>query len=95
VLSTLPPGLILILGALVIMAVPRAARGWAFLAFPILALLQLSGLDHGTRVTWDFAIYELVILQVDTLSMVFGWIFALVALVAGSTPCTSGTRGSR
>ncbi len=82
-LGTLPPGLILILGALVLMAVPRAARGWAFLAFPLLALLQLAGLDDGTRVTWDFAIYELVILQVDTLSMVFGWIFALVALVAG------------
>jgi len=83
VFGLLPPGLILILGGLLLPLIPRVARGWAFLVFPILALLQLSGLEEGTRAVWSFATFELVPLHVDTLSMVFGWIFALVTLVAG------------
>jgi multicomponent Na+:H+ antiporter subunit D len=83
VFGLLPPGLILVVGGLLLPLVPRAARGWAFLAFPLLALLHLSGLEEGTRATWQFATFELVPLHVDTLSMVFAWIFALVALLAG------------
>ncbi len=79
----LPPGLILIVGALLLPLVPRAARSWAFLVPPILALLHLSGLEAGTQATWRFATFDLVPLYVDTLALVFGWIFALVALVAG------------
>jgi multicomponent Na+:H+ antiporter subunit D len=79
----LPPGLILIVGALLLPLVPRAARSWAFLVPPILALLHLSGLEVGTQATWRFATFDLVPLYVDTLALVFGWIFALVALVAG------------
>jgi multicomponent Na+:H+ antiporter subunit D len=78
-----PPGLILIAGALLLPFVPKPARGWAFLVPPVLALVQLSGLAEGTEVTWSFATYELTPLRVDALSLVFGWIFALVTLVAG------------
>ncbi len=78
-----PPGLILILGGLLLPLVPRAFRSWAFLAPPVLVLLHLSGLEHGTQATWSFATYELIPLHVDPLAMVFGWIFALVALIAG------------
>jgi multicomponent Na+:H+ antiporter subunit D len=83
VFGAIPPGLILILGALVLPLVPKALRGWAFLVPPALALLHLWGLEDGTRATWAFATYELVPLHVDALAMVFGWIFALVALIAG------------
>ncbi len=79
----LPPGLILILGALLLPLVPRNARAWAFLVPPVLALLHLGGLESGDQATWSFATFELVPLYVDTLALVFGWIFALVALVAG------------
>ncbi len=82
-LGHLPPGLILIAGALLLPLMPRNVRGWGFLVFPILTLLHLGGLDEGARATWDFATFELVPLEVDTLANVFGWIFALVTLIAG------------
>jgi multicomponent Na+:H+ antiporter subunit D len=81
--GTLPPGLILILGGLALTLVPAKLRGWAFLVPPVLALLHLGGLEPGTTATWSFATYELIPLHVDELAMVFGWIFALVALLAG------------
>ncbi len=82
-LGLLPPGLILIVGALLLPLVPRAARGWAFLVPPALALWHLSGLAEGDRATWAFATYELVPLHVDALALVFAWIFALMTLLTG------------
>ncbi len=79
----LPPGFILLLGALVLPLLPRAARPWAFLVPPVLALVQLWGLQVGDQLTWSFATYELTLLRVDRLANVFGWIFALVFLISG------------
>jgi multicomponent Na+:H+ antiporter subunit D len=79
----LPPAFLYLAGALVLPLLPRAVRPWAFLVPPILVLLHLSGLEPGTTATWSFGIFELTVLRVDTLAHVFGWIFALVTLVAG------------
>jgi multicomponent Na+:H+ antiporter subunit D len=79
----LPPAFIYLLGALVLPLLPKAIRPWAFLVPPVLVLLHLSGLEAGTTLTWSFATFELTLLRVDTLAHVFGWIFALVTVVAG------------
>ncbi len=79
----LPPAFLYLGGALVLPLLPKAVRPWAFLVPPILVLLHLSGLEPGTTATWSFGIFELTVLRVDTLAHVFGWIFALVTLVAG------------
>ena len=79
----LPPGFILLLGALVLPLLPRSVRPWAFLVPPILAMVQLWSLEVGDQLTWSLATYELTLLQVDPLANVFGWIFALVFLISG------------
>jgi len=83
VLQSIPPGLILILGAILIPLVPARARGWVFLLFPALAVAVIAGLEHGEHLGWSFATYQLELLRVDGLSLVFGWVFALATLVAG------------
>jgi multicomponent Na+:H+ antiporter subunit D len=79
----LPPAFLYFLGALALPLLPRAVRPWAFLVPPILVLYHLSGLETGDTLTWRFATFELVLLRVDALAHVFGWIFALVSVVAG------------
>jgi len=79
----LPPAFIYLAAALLLPLLPKGIRPWAFLVPPVLVLLHLSGLQAGDTLTWGFATFELTLLRVDALSMVFGWIFALVTLVAG------------
>ena len=79
----LPPAFLYFLGALALPLLPRAIRPWAFLVPPILVLFHLAGLETGDTLTWRFATFELVLLRVDALAHVFGWIFALVTVVAG------------
>jgi multicomponent Na+:H+ antiporter subunit D len=79
----MPPAFIYLAAALLLPLLPKGIRPWAFLVPPVLVLLHLSGLQAGDTLTWGFATFELTLLRVDALSMVFGWIFALVTLVAG------------
>ena len=79
----LPPGLILLAGALLLPFVPRTARGWAFLVFPVLAFLQVLATPEGTSVAVPFLDFELEPLRADRLSLVFGNIFALVTILGG------------
>ncbi len=81
--GALPPALFYFLGALALPLLPKAVRPWAFLVPAIVVLFHLSGLEAGTSLTWSFATFELTLLRVDTLAHVFGWIFALVTLIAG------------
>jgi multicomponent Na+:H+ antiporter subunit D len=82
-IGSLPPGLILLAGALILPLLPKALRAWAFLLFPLAALGQIAGLEEGQSITLSFLTFELEPLRVDRLSLVFGWIFALVAFVGG------------
>jgi len=79
----LPPAFLYLIGALLLPLLPRSVRPWGFLVPPVLVLLHLSGLSAGDTLTWGFATFELTLLRVDALAQVFGWIFALVTLVAG------------
>ena len=82
-MTDLMPGIPLLLGALLLPLVPRRIRSTAFLFFPLTALVLLSSLHAGDTLTAPFLMYELVISRVDGLSMAFGYVFALVALLGG------------
>ncbi|MHB8766937.1 MAG: Na(+)/H(+) antiporter subunit D [Deferrisomatales bacterium] len=79
----LPPFAALWLGAAVLPLLPRPARAWAFLAFPALALALVWALPGDALLRVPFLGYELVPLEMDRLSRVFGTIFALVGILAG------------
>jgi multicomponent Na+:H+ antiporter subunit D len=79
----LMPAFPLLLGAFVLPLVPRAFRSALFLIFPLAALVLLSGLESNATIAWPFLMYELVVSRVDGLSLAFGYVFTLVALLGG------------
>ena len=81
VASQLSPGLILILGAIF---VPLLRGGWRaawVLALPIIAFVHLIGLEHGLHGVVTVFDLELTTLRVDRLSLIFGYIFLIAALL--------------
>lgn len=80
-MSSLPPAVILLVGAVVLAYLPARFRRPAAVVLAALALLQVAGLTSGTRETFAFWGGELTWLDVDALSLVFGWIFGITILV--------------
>ncbi|NIP85095.1 MAG: Na(+)/H(+) antiporter subunit D [Planctomycetales bacterium] len=84
-LSALPPGGLLILGGLLLPILPGRWRSGWMLALPILSGLQLLAVRQAFPEggTWTFALldYQLVPVQVDRLSLVWGVIFHMAALL--------------
>ena len=80
--SEINPGLILIVGALLMPIVPHVVRGLVSLALPLIAMLHLWTLPFGDAGTVALFGYELVTLRVDKLSFAFGFVFLLAALLA-------------
>jgi multicomponent Na+:H+ antiporter subunit D len=62
---------------------PRRIGGVAMVIAPLVAFVQLAQLETGTRVPLTYIGFELEVMRVDSLSMPFGWVFALAALIAG------------
>ena len=78
-MSSLSPSIWFMVGGVVMAFVPRAIRRVLCLALPVLVMVQLvllrtNGVEQATCHFWG---QELVWLDVDALSLVFGWIFAI------------------
>lgn len=82
-MTSVPPGLVLILGAVLLPLLPRRLRPWAFLLFPALAIAWLPFLEPGASLSVPFLSYDLVLSRVDRLSLAFGYVFAIMAFVGG------------
>ncbi len=80
--SAIPPGLILILGAVpAILLRGRARQAWMLL-LPALSLYNMLALPEGNHFLLPFFRQELVLARVDRLSVVFGIIFHIIAFIA-------------
>lgn len=75
----LPPGLILIFGALLLPFLRGAARSAVLLVLPLLTLGVIWSLPEGTQLTLNFIGYELIPLRIDKLSRLFAIVFAIMA----------------
>jgi multicomponent Na+:H+ antiporter subunit D len=92
-LQHLPPGTIIMLGALLIPFLPRKLQGWGAVVLPLLSAGHLLGyFSDGFTWTIDVMGNELMPIRVDKLSLLFGYIFhiagflsALYALKADDT----------
>lgn len=80
-ISELNPGIILIIGALLVPVLPRIARGPYMLALPVLAFIHVLGLPMGELGQVQLFDVNLVTLRVDKLSLVFGYIFLLATFI--------------
>lgn len=81
-IGDLHPAFILVVGAALLPVVPAPARSVLALASQLAGLAALAGLGSGARIVAPFAGFELVLLQVDPLSHLFGFIFLLIGTIA-------------
>ena len=78
---SIPPGLILLVGAGFVPLLRGRARGAWLLALPVLGLLHLVSLDAGNHIQTSILGLQLLIVRVDKLALVFGYIFHIAAFV--------------
>jgi len=78
-IANLSPGLVLIVGGLLIPLIRGRARQVFMLALPILGAIQLFGLEHGLHGQVAIFDYILIFARVDKLSLIFGAIFLLAS----------------
>jgi multicomponent Na+:H+ antiporter subunit D len=81
-IDALPPGVILILGALVIPLLAERWRPVFAIALPAIGFAQLLMLEPGVAHQLRLFDYELTVVRVDRLSLVFGYIFHLAAFLS-------------
>ena len=76
-----PPFVILFVGALLAAVTRGVVRQVVMVAAPILSGLNLMGLEHGVHLEWTVLGYTLEIFEVDRLSLLFGYVFHISALI--------------
>jgi multicomponent Na+:H+ antiporter subunit D len=80
--SALPPFLVLIAGAFVVPFLKGKVKNAWMLLLPVVSFLNLLAIPEGQHWATDFLGYELVFGRVDRLSLIFGYIFHLIAFLA-------------
>jgi multicomponent Na+:H+ antiporter subunit D len=82
-LGTVPPGLILILGALAIALSRGLPRTALIVLLPLCAITLIWGQPDGHLATFSFLDYELMPVRSDALSRLFATTFSIMLLAAG------------
>jgi len=82
-ISAIPPGLPLLLGALLLPLVGPRVRAILVLGLPLLTLALVWQVPDGVALRITFLEYELVPVAGDRLSRLFGTVFAIMAFAGG------------
>lgn len=77
-----PPGLLLILGAIIVPLLPQVVRNAYMLALPIVGFWGLLMIPEGVHFAFGIFGYTLTPVRVDGLSLVFGYIFHIAAAIS-------------
>jgi len=78
----LPPGLLLIIGGVIVPLIPRVLRNAYMLALPIIGFWGLLIIPEGVHFSFDIFGYTLSPVRVDSLSLLFGYIFHIAAAIS-------------
>ena len=78
----LPPGLLLIVGAVIVPLIPRVMRNAYMLALPVIGFWGLLIIPEGVHFSFDIFGYKLSPVRVDGLSLLFGYIFHIAAAIS-------------
>ncbi|MGC1953908.1 MAG: Na(+)/H(+) antiporter subunit D [Gammaproteobacteria bacterium] len=81
-MASLPPYAIFLIGALFIPAMGGRLRRVALVLIPLLSSATIINLEQGDDWQLLFLDYELIPVRVDELSLLFGYLFHLAALIA-------------
>lgn len=80
---TFPPAFVMYAGAVLLLLLPRRWRSAAAVVVPVVTLVHLWLLEEGSTMSFASLGYEFEPLAVDSLSKVFGAIFAIAAAAGG------------
>lgn len=81
-MNSFPPALIFLLSAIAVPFLRGRAKSIFLILIPIIGFINLLLLPSGISFTLPFLDYSLSIVKADRLSMVFGYIFHVIALLA-------------
>ena len=81
-IDVLPPATILVLGALPLIFLQGRAKGIWLLVLPVVSFLNLLAIPVGSHWSFGFLGYEVILGQVDRLSLIFGYIFHIITFIA-------------
>ena len=82
-ISSFPPGAILIFGALLLPFLGPRIRSVLMLALPLATLWLVWNLPNGTSANVRMFDYELMLVQSDALGRLFAIVFSLMAFAGG------------
>jgi multicomponent Na+:H+ antiporter subunit D len=78
----IPPGLLLIAGALLVPCFRGHWRQAYMTALPLAGLWALAHADAGTHYVFSYLSYQIVPVRIDGLSLIFGYIFHIAAALS-------------
>lgn len=81
-INTVPPAAIFIIGAFLVPLLRGKIKSAYLLLLPVLGFINLINIPEGVHWTFGFMDYTLVFGKVDRLSLIFGYIFHLISLIA-------------
>jgi len=81
-INALPPATILILGALPLIFLKGKAKAVWMLLLPVISFANLLAIPVGSHWTFGFLGFEIVLGKVDKLSLIFGYIFHIIAFIS-------------
>lgn len=81
-MNSLPPGMLLMLGAFAIPLLRGKARGIWALVVSVVSLIHLLGMPHGDSLQFSIFDYTLHMARIDDLSLIFGVIFHIAAILS-------------
>jgi len=82
-MTSFSPAFIFFIGAVILPVLPRRLRPAAYLVITAAAFCWLLFLNTGESFPVDFLNNALVLTRVDELSLVFGYVFAIIAFLGG------------
>lgn len=79
--NALPPAFIFIAGALIIPFLKGRVKEGYLLLLPLVGLICLLNIPEGAHLSLTFLNYNLTLVKVDRLSLVFGYIFHIISFI--------------
>jgi|Deesub1362A_J573_1020465.scaffolds.fasta_scaffold00004_268 multicomponent Na+:H+ antiporter subunit D len=75
------PAVVFIIGAFLVPLLRGRAKSAYLLALPVLGFINLLGIPEGVHLTFRFLDYNLILLKVDRLSLLFGYVFHIISFI--------------
>lgn len=80
-INTVPPAALFIIGALLVPLLRGRVKSAYLLLLPVVGLINLINMPEGAHWAYRFLDYELTLVKVDRLSLIFGYIFHIIAFL--------------